>query len=295
MQDLQKSAELVRYARALHQRGWVANHDGNLSVRLADGLFLLTPTAVSKEDITLDSLITVDEEGRVRTGNRKPFSEFSLHLACYRSRPDVMAVVHAHPPSATAFACAGEEIPEVFIPEAVVSLGLRIPTARLALPFGEEGAQPVREQVSEHDAFLLASHGAMAIGSCLEQAFLRLELVEHLARIALASRPLGGPRPLPTDLLAELMERRTKAGLGPASRSGASSSMPPSASFRPSPGWSPAPSAWSDAPHVRTEATCAPVYGVSPSSAAPSPTSATSGEDPLADLVKREIARILGG
>src|SRR5512135_3488351 len=110
MSESQKRAELADYAQRLHARGWVANHDGNLSVRLSDGRFLCTPTAFSKAEVTADSLVTVDAGGAAVAGRFKPFSEMVLHLCVYKERADVQAVVHAHPPHATALAAAGRAL-----------------------------------------------------------------------------------------------------------------------------------------------------------------------------------------
>lgn len=304
MIDLKQGAELVRYAHAMHRAGWVANHDGNLSVRVGEDRYLASPTARSKADLTLDSLLVVDGDGTVLVGRSRPFGEWPLHRRCYRERPDVAAVVHAHPPHAAAFACAGVELPDVFVPEAVVSLGARVPTARFAVPQGESGADPLDDVLASHDAFLLASHGVMAVGTCLEQAFCRLELVEHLARIAAAAMPLGGVRPLPAEAVADLLERRRRAGLGPEARP--SSSAPPGSADLPSSpsgggpdrrSLAPAPSAWVGGPGVRTEATCGAVYGAAagrdPEAAGHGGRSGAADGD-LSDLVRREIHRVLG-
>src|SRR5438477_8796763 len=121
-------AELVAVSRRLHENGWVANHDGNASVRLNGGRLLITPTAVSKRDVDDAMLLIVDLEGRVLEGRRKPFSELELHLAAYRARPGAEAVLHAHPPHATAFGLVGLELSPLAMPELVVSLGERVPT-----------------------------------------------------------------------------------------------------------------------------------------------------------------------
>jgi L-fuculose-phosphate aldolase len=107
MIDGKLRAPLVDYSRRVHARGWVANHDGNLSVRQGDGRFLCTPTAFSKAEVTADSLVTLDAGGAVVSGRFRPASEIALHLAVYKDRPDVQAVVHAHPPHATALGAAG--------------------------------------------------------------------------------------------------------------------------------------------------------------------------------------------
>ena len=219
MIDPRLRATVADYARRLHARGWVANHDGNVSVRMGEGRYLATPTAVSKADVTADNLIVVDEGGHAVQGAGKPFSEIMLHLTIYRSRPDVGAIVHAHPPTATGFAVAaapaGRLLEEPLLPEAVVSLGPGVPTVPFAQP-GEAACRALAPFTTSHDAVLIENHGVFAWGRDVQQAFLRLELVEHLARIALTAHQLGGIRPLPAGALPALLEARRKAGLGAA-------------------------------------------------------------------------------
>jgi L-fuculose-phosphate aldolase len=220
MSEAALRADVADYAQRLHARGWVANHDGNVTARLAPGRFLSTPTATSKAAVRADGLLIVDEAGARVSGRGKPFSEIGLHLTVYRARADVNAVVHAHPPTATGFAVAGVDLlAQPMIAEAVVSLGAGVPTVPFAAP-GPAACQALAPFVGEYDAVLLAGHGALAWGSDVEQAYLRLELVEHLARIALVAQQLGGARPVPSAVLPSLLEARTKAGLGPAARGG---------------------------------------------------------------------------
>ncbi len=207
----------------LHARGWVANHDGNVSARLGER-FLASPTAVSKADVGPESLVEVaaDAEGfRVVAGERKVFSEFSLHLAAYRARPDVNWVCHAHPPYATAWAVAGRSFwDEPFMGEPVVSLGAEIPVI--------DGSQ-LGDALGRCDAVLLRNHGVITVGPDAETARLRMELVEHVARIAALAEPLGGVRPLPAGDVEKLLAARSKAGLGPsgaAARAGESGPKP---------------------------------------------------------------------
>ncbi|HZS37805.1 MAG TPA: class II aldolase/adducin family protein [Polyangia bacterium] len=214
MSEAARRAELADYAQRLHARGWVANHDGNLTFKLETGRYLSTPTATSKAAVRADSLLIVDESGARVSGRGKPFSEIGLHLTVYRNRADVNAVVHAHPPTATGFAVAGVELSEPLLAEAVVSLGAGVPTVPFAAP-GPAACQALAPFVAAHDAVLLGGHGVLAWGPDVETAYLRLELVEHLARIALVARQLGGARPLPSAVLPSLLDARAKAGLGP--------------------------------------------------------------------------------
>lgn len=203
---------LVRYCRAMHAAGWVANHDGNLSARAAPDRIVCTPTAMSKADVALDDLIVVDPSGRKIGGRRSVFSELNLHRAVYAARPSVHAVVHAHPPNATAFGVAGRPLPHPFLPEAVVSLGAHVPTVPLASP-GAAAAKALEPFLKQCDAVLIAGNGVLAWGPDLETAYLRLELVEHLCRVAATAMPLGGVKLLPSDLISELVAKRASAGL----------------------------------------------------------------------------------
>lgn len=211
---------LLRYSHAMHAAGWVANHDGNLSARVHADRFIATPTAMSKADVRLDDLIALGADGRQLAGSRKVFSEIALHRAVYAARPDVAAVVHAHPPYATAFGTAGRPLPHPFLPEAVVSLGAEIPLVPLTAP-GAPAVHALEAVVRRCDAVVIAGNGVLAWGPSLELAYLRLELVEHLARIAHAAVALGGPQLLPAALTQALVAKRHAAGLAAPGEAGA--------------------------------------------------------------------------
>jgi len=206
--------QIAAISRQLHAAGWVANHDGNVTAR--DGArFLATPTATSKRLIGERDLIEVDARGQVHgQGKAKVFGEIGLHLVVYERRPDVGCVVHAHPPHATAISASpGNPIERPFLAEAVVSLGARIPKLPYAQP-GDAARAALAPWCELVDAALLGNHGAIAWGADPEQAFLRLELVEHLARIAIAAAAIGGVQPLPEAAIAPLLAARAKAGIG---------------------------------------------------------------------------------
>lgn len=208
--------EMVACSRELHARGWVANHDGNITAKVSANRFLATPTATSKARVSDRLLIEVNAAGKKVTGTARPFGELSLHLCIYERRPDVNAVVHAHPPYATALACSGSDLIErPFIAEAVVSIGPWIPTVAFATP-GAAAKEALAPYATDVDAVLLANHGVMAWGPNIELALLRLELCEHLARIATLAQATGGVKPLPDAALTPLLEARARAGLGAA-------------------------------------------------------------------------------
>jgi len=210
--------DLVHYAHKVYHKGWVANHDGNLTIRLAADRILSTPTALSKGDVTANDLIVVDRKGTKVSGHRGAFSELALHLAAYEARADARAVLHAHPPYATALGVAGLDLARPIIAEAVVSLGDCVPLIPFSLPKTPPWTGDVARAIVHYDALLLQNHGVITCGDDLEQAFLRMELVEHLARIVHHSMAFGGPSYLAPDTLPHLLAARTKAGLGPEAR-----------------------------------------------------------------------------
>jgi L-fuculose-phosphate aldolase len=233
--------QVAEVARQLHIAGWVANHDGNVTAR--DGArFLATPTATSKRLIGERDLIEVDARGQVH-GRGKVFGEIGLHLVVYERRSDVGCVVHAHPPSATAISASpGNPIERPFLAEAVVSLGPRIPKLPYAQP-GDAARAALAPWCELVDAVVLGNHGVIAWGADPEQALLRLELVEHLAKIAIAAAPLGGIEPLPDAAIAPLLAARAKAGIGRAADRAVATAaqLLPSAAPRPVVACAPAP------------------------------------------------------
>lgn len=206
-------SQVIRYSHRMDEKGWVANHDGNITVRLSSG-FLATPTARQKSDLQEEDLIELDSEGKKTAGQGGPFSEAAVHLKIYEARPEVQAVVHAHPPSATAVGCANQEMMTWALPEAVVSLGPGVPLVGLAPPNSAAMFMELEPLLKHYDAVMIGGNGVFAWGKTLEQAFLRLELVEHLSRVLLASLPLGGPKLLESSQVAALLKKRAEAGLG---------------------------------------------------------------------------------
>jgi L-fuculose-phosphate aldolase len=196
--------EMVRYSHLLHKMGWVANHDGNISAILSEGKILCTPTAQSKRLVGLEQLIVVDNQNNVLVGTRRPFSELQLHRAAYKARPEIGCVIHAHPPTATGFAVAGISLDPPFMAEPVVSLGATIPLVPFFPPKDDRLDKAIAEGLEKGDVLMLANHGVLSVGANFEQAYLRIELVEHLSKIALIARQLGGVIPLSSDIVGTL-------------------------------------------------------------------------------------------
>jgi len=207
--ERQYRQEIVRLGAALHRSGFVAATDGNLSVRLDENRILVTPTSVSKGSMRPSDLVIVDPEGRKLGGRRDVSSEIAMHLLIYRLRPDIRAVVHAHPPTATGFAASGLALNQPLVCEIVVSLGC-VPLARYGTPGTAELSQALRPLIPQYDAILMANHGVVSYGEELQQAYMKMETVEHFAKIALTAHLLGQEQPLQEDDLAKLMVARSK-------------------------------------------------------------------------------------
>ena len=201
---------LALCCRQLAAGGLIAGRDGNLSVRLGPDRVLVTPSGMIKSLVTAGDMVEVDRAGRKRRGRRNPTSELDLHLRILSRRPDVGAVVHAHPPAATGFAVAGVEIPANLLPELIFLVG-RVPIVPYGTPGTSELGDRVEPYLAEHDALLLANHGAVTMGSTLDQAWIRMESLEHAARIVVAARTVGQPRPLDAAAVRKLEALRAQA------------------------------------------------------------------------------------
>lgn len=181
---------IVQVCQRLHAQGLIAGQDGNVSVRIADDRILVTPAGLSKVDVRTDDIVELSLSGEVLRGRHAPSSEVQVHLAIYNGRPDVGAVVHAHPPTATGFAVAGETFPLNVLPELVYTVG---PVA--LVPYARPGTKALADRFTPFlagcDAWLMANHGAVTAGPSLRIAHQRMECLEHAARILLAARAVG--------------------------------------------------------------------------------------------------------
>ena len=208
----QLRADIVEVGRRVYERGYVASNDGNISVKLSDGRLLATPTGVSKGFMTPDMLVTTDMTGKKLTGERNPSSELLMHLAVYEHRPEINAVVHAHPPTATGFAVAGIPLVRAVLAEVVATLG-SIPLAGYGTPSTPELPEAVRKYIKAHDGMLLANHGALTIGKDLFGAYYKMETIEHFAKISLVARQLGQEHVFSQEEVARLQGLRDRYGI----------------------------------------------------------------------------------
>ena len=205
-------ADVVEVGRRMYARGYTASNDGNISVRLGADRLLMTPKSVCKGFMTPDMMCITDLEGRKLQGDRDPSSEMLMHLEVYRQRPDVQAVVHAHPPTATGFAVAGIPLDRAVLAEVLTTLG-SIPIAEYATPSTRELPEAVRKYIKAHDGMLLANHGALTVGTDLYGAYYKMETIEHFAKISLVARLLGRENLLSREEVMRLQELRGSYGI----------------------------------------------------------------------------------
>ena len=206
--------EMCEIGKRVYNRGMVAANDGNFSVKLNDNEFLCTPTGVSKGFMTPEYICKVDAQGKVIQANKgfRPSSEIKMHMRVYKERPDVKAVVHAHPLYATSFAIAGIPLTQPIMPEAVISLGC-VPIAEYGTPSTEEIPDAVSKYLQYFDAVLLENHGALAYSDSLLNAYYKMESLEFYARLLYQSKMLGGPKELTPSQVERLYELRRKMGM----------------------------------------------------------------------------------
>lgn len=201
--------EIVRLGKLLHDKGFVAATDGNISVRLDERRVLATPTCLSKGMMTVEDLVVVDMQGRKLEGFREVSSEIAMHMMIYRKCQETSAIVHAHPPTATGFAAAGMSLDQPLVSEIVISLGT-IPLAQYATPGTQELVDSLEPLVCEHQAILMANHGVVTHAEDLYTAYMHMETVEHFAKIALTTHLLGTQTVLPPHRVEELNEIRRR-------------------------------------------------------------------------------------
>ena len=208
----QHRQDILDVGKLIYQKGWVAANDGNISVRIDDRRILCTCTGVSKGMMTPDDVIVCDLEGNKLAGARECTSEIAMHVTIYQMRPDVSAIVHAHPPVATGFAVAGRPLNLALLPEVVVSLGC-VPLAEYGLPGTPALTDGMLPYIPNYDAILFGNHGSVCYGADVYKAFFKMEIVEHFARVTLVAELLGGPKVLPKHEVRKLFEARARYGV----------------------------------------------------------------------------------
>jgi L-fuculose-phosphate aldolase len=201
--------QLVHFGKLIHEQGFVSATDGNLSLRLDSNRIMATPTGMSKGMMSAEDMVVVDMKGQKVEGERNVSSEIAMHLTIYRMRPDVKAVVHAHPCTATGFASAGMPLDDPICSEVIITLGA-VPLAEYATTGTPELSESLMPYIPDYDAILLANHGAVSYGADLMTAYLKMEALEHFAKIMLVTHQLGRQEVLSEAEIRKLVEARAK-------------------------------------------------------------------------------------
>jgi L-fuculose-phosphate aldolase len=210
IQDLKET--IIDIGKRMYSKEWIAANDGNISVKIAENRVLMTPTRQSKGFMTPEMLTIIDFEGNIVEGTYKPSSESLMHLSVYKARPDINAVVHAHPPVSTAFAVAGIPFDKFILPETILELG-KVPIAPYATPGTPELSESFKDIIDSHDCFLLKNHGAVSLGDDLMTAYYKMDSLELMAKIVFHATLLGNVDEIPKDKVDVLVNRRSVYGI----------------------------------------------------------------------------------
>lgn len=213
MNEYKLKEEICEIGRRVYAKGFAAANDGNITYRLNDREILCTPTMVSKGYMKPEDICKVDYDGNQLAGSRKRTSEVLLHLSVYRERPDINAVVHCHPPHATAFAVAREPIPKCVLPEVEVFLG-EVPLADYATPGTQEFAETITPFLQDCNTVILANHGTVTFGSDLQQAYFNSEIIDAYCKILILAKQLGPIQYFGEQHTQELLDIKKRLGYG---------------------------------------------------------------------------------
>ena len=211
--DWEVRRDIIACARYIYDKGMVAATDGNISCRVMADRVMITASGTSFSDLTTDELAYIDLNGANLNYDKNPSSELPMHLEIYRQRQDVQAVIHAHPPFATALTLCGDSLTDPILPEVVLMFG-EIPTAPYATPSTRESAESIRPYIKNHEAILLDHHGAVTYGKSLKDALYKMEKIEHTAKTVLAAKTLGIPKILDQNQLRKLRDLKNKSEYG---------------------------------------------------------------------------------
>jgi len=207
----QLKSDIIEVGRRLYQNGFISSTDGNISIRIDEKRIIATASGVNKGALKRSDLVVVDRRGKRLQGGKEPSSELAMHLYIYDQRPEIAAVVHAHPPYCTGFAAAGIPLDRCVLPEIILTIGA-VPLASYATPSTPEVIESLRTFIPECDAVMLANHGAVTLGKDVMDAYWKLERIEHAAKISYIARTLGGEKVLPKEEVQKLVDIREKSG-----------------------------------------------------------------------------------
>ena len=211
MNEYKLKEQICEIGRRIYNRGFAAANDGNITIRLNNKEVLCTPTMVCKGFMKCEDICKVDYEGKQLAGTKKRTSEVLLHLAIYKHRPDVQAVVHCHPPHATAFAVAGIPVPKCVLPEVEVFLG-EVPTALYETPGTQKFAETIVPHLKASNTIILANHGTVTFGPDLEKAYWNSEIIDAYCKILILAKQLGNVNYFTNQQTKELLDLKKRLG-----------------------------------------------------------------------------------
>lgn len=207
--DWEVRRQIVSIGKKLYDRGLVAATDGNISFKLKADKIIITPGGHCLGTLDFNHMVHVDGDGKHSSGELEPSSELPMHLEIYKQRPDINAVIHAHPTITTAFTLAGVDLSEPVLPEVILFFG-EIPVAPYATPSTIESAQSITGLIQKNDVIVLDHHGAITVGDTLKDAFCKMEKLEQSAKILYAAKQLGEIKPLSQEDLTKLLSLRAQ-------------------------------------------------------------------------------------
>ncbi len=199
--------QMIDIGSTMYQNGYVVATDGNISVRIAPDKIMITPSGIEKGAMQPSDMVIISTDGTKLSGSNKPSSEYKLHLTVYANRPDVQAVIHAHPPLCTALTLVGVSLDQPFVPEVVLALG-NIPTAPYGTPSTDQVPKSIEPYIPTCDALLLERHGSLTVGVSLIDAYNKLEKLEHYAHTVITALQIGTPKPITPAKVKELEKLR---------------------------------------------------------------------------------------
>lgn len=199
--------KLIQIGQKLYQKGFIVASEGNISIRLNDEKILATVKGVEKGNLTEKDLVTIDPSGKPLELNKKPSSEIKMHLKAYQQRPDVKAIVHAHPPYAISLTLAGIKLDKPYLPESVILLG-SVPTIPYARPSTNQVAESIQPFVEKTDVMILERHGSLTLGKSLDEAYHKLDILEHTAKIVWLAKQLNSIQPIDNEEVQKILNLR---------------------------------------------------------------------------------------
>ena len=197
--------KLVEICHKVYQKGFVAAYDGNISVRTSKGTILITRSGICKGDVTEKDIVEIDLNGKTISSKLKISTEHKIHLFAYKRRKEVNAVVHCHPVYATAFALTGEGLTKHYLPEVFLTIG-KVPLCKYSTPSTEEVPKSLEPYINFSWAMLLENHGAVTLGKNLDDAYFKMEKLEHAAKTILLAKLIGKPRELSKKNISQILK-----------------------------------------------------------------------------------------